>query len=88
MKTAVLGMGRMGRALASRLLDTDHHVTVWNRTRGPADELTARGVTEAADPRAEGVEIPLAAAVHNRYQAAIDAGLGGADIGAVVELLR
>ncbi|WP_285553681.1 NAD(P)-dependent oxidoreductase [Actinoplanes regularis] len=30
---AVLGTGRMGSALAARLLATGHQVTVWNRTR-------------------------------------------------------
>lgn len=48
MKMAVLGMGRMGRALAARLLDSGHEVTVWNRTPGRAPELLERGASEAA----------------------------------------
>ncbi len=44
----MLGMGRMGRALAHRLLDTGHQVTVWNRSPGRADEVVARGAKEAA----------------------------------------
>jgi 3-hydroxyisobutyrate dehydrogenase-like beta-hydroxyacid dehydrogenase len=47
---AVLGMGRMGRALGSRLLDTGHDVTVWNRSEGRAAELVDRGATEVRDP--------------------------------------
>jgi len=51
-QAAVLGMGRMGRALASRLIDTGHHVTVWNRSPGKAGELVARGARQADDPAA------------------------------------
>jgi 3-hydroxyisobutyrate dehydrogenase-like beta-hydroxyacid dehydrogenase len=47
MRIAVLGMGQMGRALAARLLDTGHEVTVWNRTSGRAGSLLERGATEA-----------------------------------------
>ncbi|WP_067176662.1 NAD(P)-dependent oxidoreductase [Microtetraspora niveoalba] len=50
MRVAVLGMGRMGRALAERLLARDFTVTVWNRTAGRAGEVTALGAAEAADP--------------------------------------
>src|SRR5690242_4240136 len=47
MDVAVLGLGRMGRALAGRLLDGGHTVTVWNRSSGKAGELTDRGAAEA-----------------------------------------
>ncbi|MEV0970779.1 NAD(P)-dependent oxidoreductase [Microtetraspora glauca] len=50
MRVAVLGMGRMGRALAERLLERDFTVTVWNRTPGRAGEVVARGAAEAEDP--------------------------------------
>jgi len=50
MQVAVLGLGRMGRAVASRLLDTRHDVVVWNRTPGPAGELVSRGAKDAASP--------------------------------------
>src|ERR1700754_1876218 len=43
-------MGRMGHALAERLLSGGHTVTVWNRTRGKADDLLARGARQAATP--------------------------------------
>ena len=46
MRLAVLGMGRMGKAIAGRLLD-DHEVTIWNRTPGKAPELVDRGAKEA-----------------------------------------
>ena len=32
MRIAIIGFGRMGRALADRLLDESHEVSVWNRT--------------------------------------------------------
>lgn len=41
-------MGRMGRALAGRLLETGHDVRVWNRSAGKASELVDRGAKEAA----------------------------------------
>jgi 3-hydroxyisobutyrate dehydrogenase-like beta-hydroxyacid dehydrogenase len=50
MRVSVLGMGRMGRALAGRLLDTGHAVTVWNRTAARATPLLHRGASLAASP--------------------------------------
>src|SRR5712691_2379841 len=50
MRVAVLGMGRMGHAVAERLLGGDHEVTVWNRTPHKADDLVAKGAREGATP--------------------------------------
>jgi 3-hydroxyisobutyrate dehydrogenase-like beta-hydroxyacid dehydrogenase len=47
MDIAVLGMGRMGSALAARLLDGGHRVTVWNRSKGKAGEVVSAGAREA-----------------------------------------
>ncbi|WP_146161135.1 NAD(P)-dependent oxidoreductase [Nocardia sp. MDA0666] len=60
---AVLGMGRMGRAVAGRLLDGGHRVTVWNRTEGKAAELISAGATEAGTVAAavSGVDAALTA---------------------------
>ena len=55
MDVAVLGMGRMGRAIAGRLLEGGHRVTVWNRSRGRAAEIVSAGGREA-DSVAEAVE--------------------------------
>lgn len=49
MHIAVLGLGRMGRAVAARLLDREYEVTVWNRSSGKAVELVARGARAARD---------------------------------------
>jgi 3-hydroxyisobutyrate dehydrogenase-like beta-hydroxyacid dehydrogenase len=43
MQIAIIGVGRMGRALADRLLDDGHEVSVWNRTPGRAVALRQRG---------------------------------------------
>ncbi len=48
MDIAVLGMGRMGNALAVRLLDGLHRVTVWNRSKGKAGQAVSAGALEAA----------------------------------------
>jgi 3-hydroxyisobutyrate dehydrogenase-like beta-hydroxyacid dehydrogenase len=50
MRLAVLGMGRMGHAVAERLLGGQHEVAVWNRTPHRADDLIAKGAREAATP--------------------------------------
>src|SRR3546814_10392345 len=46
MKVTVLGLGRMGTAIAERLVDAGHEVAVWNRTPGRAEGLTSRGAKE------------------------------------------
>jgi 3-hydroxyisobutyrate dehydrogenase-like beta-hydroxyacid dehydrogenase len=43
MTVAVIGLGRMGRALAERLLEKGHQVSVWNRTPGRAGALQEQG---------------------------------------------
>jgi 3-hydroxyisobutyrate dehydrogenase len=48
MNVAFLGMGRMGRLMASHVLDAGHQLTVWNRTPGKAEDLTSRGAREAS----------------------------------------
>lgn len=47
MNVGILGLGRMGRAIAGRLIDGGHDITVWNRTTGRADDLVGRGAVEA-----------------------------------------
>jgi 3-hydroxyisobutyrate dehydrogenase-like beta-hydroxyacid dehydrogenase len=61
MWVAVLGMGRMGHALAERLISGGHTLTVWNRTLGKADDLLAQGARQAATPAeaAAGSELTL-----------------------------
>jgi len=47
MKTAVLGLGAMGSAMANRLLEAGHQVVVWNRTASRGEKLVRRGATPA-----------------------------------------
>src|SRR5215204_5546389 len=44
------GTGRMGYALASRLLEAGHDVAVYNRTRAKAEPLAERGATIVDTP--------------------------------------
>lgn len=44
----MLGLGAMGSALAERLLDAGHPVTVWNRTAGRDADLVDRGAQRGA----------------------------------------
>ncbi|MDA3649189.1 NAD(P)-binding domain-containing protein [Saccharopolyspora indica] len=52
---AVLGLGRMGTAIAAAFLDAGYPTSVWNRTAGRADALVARGAI-LASTAAEAVE--------------------------------
>ena len=48
MRIAVVGMGNMGRALATRALERGHQVAVWNRSPGRAAPLIANGAVESS----------------------------------------
>jgi 3-hydroxyisobutyrate dehydrogenase len=50
MKVGVAGIGRMGAAIAERLLKHGHQVTVWNRTPAKAQALAPQGAAVAATP--------------------------------------
>lgn len=52
MKIGVAGIGRMGAAIAERLLKHGHEVTVWNRTRAKSEALAALGARVADTPAA------------------------------------
>jgi 3-hydroxyisobutyrate dehydrogenase len=47
MRVAVLGVGLLGRAVAERLHDSGHAVTVYNRTVSKTDSLRAHGIAVA-----------------------------------------
>ena len=52
MKVGVAGVGRMGAALAKRLLEVGHEVVVWNRNPGKRPgRWLPRGATVAATPK-------------------------------------
>ncbi|MBP2471678.1 NAD(P)-dependent dehydrogenase (short-subunit alcohol dehydrogenase family) [Crossiella equi] len=60
---SVLGLGRMGEAIARTLLRTGHPVTVWNRTPAKADALVAEGARPAATVAEAVTASPLVIAV-------------------------
>jgi len=43
MRVGVVGLGKMGSAIARNLLARGYHVSVWNRSRGPVDALVSSG---------------------------------------------
>jgi 3-hydroxyisobutyrate dehydrogenase len=52
MKVGIAGTGRMGAAIAARLMGLGHELTVWNRTAEKTKELAAAGAKVAASPTA------------------------------------
>ena len=74
MKIGIVGTGKMGSAIATRLIGHKHEVTVWNRTAAKAQSLASSGAKVAATPRelAGSVEIVIsiltnAQAIHAAY---------------------
>jgi 3-hydroxyisobutyrate dehydrogenase len=59
MKVGIAGTGRMGAAIAARLMSLGHPLTVWNRTPGKTEVLVTAGAGLAASPAelAEDVEV-------------------------------
>jgi 3-hydroxyisobutyrate dehydrogenase-like beta-hydroxyacid dehydrogenase len=47
-KTGFIGLGRMGRAIATRFVNAGHDLAVYNRTPGKTGELAAAGAAVAA----------------------------------------
>ncbi len=52
MQIGVAGLGAMGSAIAARLIELGHGVTVWNRTTTKAKPLAAAGAEVAQSPSA------------------------------------
>ncbi len=52
MEVGVIGLGHMGSAIARRLLEAGHYVTVYNRTRKKAERLKEAGAVVADSPSA------------------------------------
>ena len=67
MRIGVAGLGRMGAAMAARLIEVGHQVTVWNRSAAKAKTLVDAGAALAANPAA------LAAAVETVVTCLLDA---------------
>jgi 3-hydroxyisobutyrate dehydrogenase len=52
MQIGIAGLGAMGSAIAARLLEVGHPVTVWNRTPAKTRPLADAGATVVANPAA------------------------------------
>lgn len=50
MRVGVAGVGRMGAAIAARLIEVGHEVTVWNRTSDKTKPLAEAGAKVAGTP--------------------------------------
>src|ERR1700738_4465111 len=50
MQIGIAGIGKMGAAIAQRLLEAGHQVTAWNRTRAKLEAVTNAGAAVAASP--------------------------------------
>jgi len=79
-----IGLGIMGRAMARRLVDAGHRVTVWNRDASKAAELVTAGARQAATPRAaaEGADAVLTMVTDSAAVKAVILGADGAMHGA------
>ncbi|OOP62866.1 2-hydroxy-3-oxopropionate reductase [Arthrobacter sp. SRS-W-1-2016] len=56
---SLLGLGRMGKPIADRLLDALGELTVWNRTPSKAEQLVTRGAVMAPTPAAAAADVTL-----------------------------
>ncbi len=76
MQIGIAGLGKMGAAIAARLIEVGHTVSVWNRSRDKAQPLAQAGASVAATPRAlaQGCEVVITMLTD---AAAIDAVYGG-----------
>src|SRR4029453_6748831 len=52
MQIGIAGIGKMGAAIAQRLIEVGHTVTVWNRSADKVKPVAAAGATAAATPTA------------------------------------
>jgi 3-hydroxyisobutyrate dehydrogenase-like beta-hydroxyacid dehydrogenase len=50
MKVGFIGLGNMGSAIARNLIKAGHDLTVYNRTRSPAEAFASLGVRVAKTP--------------------------------------
>src|SRR5204863_3933071 len=51
MQLGVAGIGKMGAAIAQRLIQVGHRLTVWNRSPEKAQPLAKLGAATAASPK-------------------------------------
>jgi len=87
MRVGICGTGKMGSAIAERLMEDGHQVSVWNRTRERAQPLLDQGADFADSPAALAaacdtiisivIDDDAIAAVYEGEGGLLSAGLGG-----------
>jgi 3-hydroxyisobutyrate dehydrogenase len=85
MKVGVAGIGKMGAAVAARLIDVGHEVTVWNRTPDKAKSVAGAIVAATPAALAQSVETVITAltdaaaldAVYNGRSGLLDGDVAG-----------
>lgn len=88
MQVGVCGTGKMGSAIAERLMEDGHQVSVWNRTRARAQPLLDQGAAFADSPAALAaacgtvisivIDDDAIAAIYEDADGLVSAGLDGA----------
>jgi len=78
MRVGVVGLGKMGSAMAQRLMECGHEVTVWNRTADRMKPLVEAGAKSAESPRDLASKVDLIISVLTDAPAIEDV-LGGKD---------
>jgi 3-hydroxyisobutyrate dehydrogenase len=63
MRIGVAGVGRMGGAIAARLIEVGHEVTVWNRTSDKVKPLADAGAKVAATPAELAAQVEAAVTI-------------------------
>jgi len=79
MKTGIAGTGRMGAAMAARLIDVGQEVTVWNRTPAKTKALADAGARVAGTPAAlvAGADVIITMLTDDQAIQALYHGAGG-----------
>jgi 3-hydroxyisobutyrate dehydrogenase len=78
MNIGIAGLGRMGAAIATRLMSQGHKLYVWNRTADKAKPLVAAGATASASPAELARNVDAVITILTDAKA-IDTIYGGAD---------
>ena len=78
MKIGIAGTGRMGAAIAGRLMNVGHEVAVWNRTPEKTKALAAAGARVAATPSRLAADCEIIISILTNAEA-IDAAYHGKD---------
>ena len=75
---AFIGLGRMGRGMAGRYLDSGHRVAVWNRSQAKAGGLIARGArfARSAADAADGADAIVTMVADDEASRAVQARAG------------